>query len=217
MALATYTDLLTAIQTWMARVGDVEISGNQDDILDLAESRLNRVLPLNAMRTDVNLTATSGSRFVALPSDFYEPVSLKLTTFGIETTLKPRVAGTYNRGVYAGVPKTWAINGTNIELDVIANQAHTLILRYRQKFALSASAPTNWLLTNYPDAYLQACLIEAELLAKDFQSASARNQLFTTQTVVEIADMDSKLTSVGTLSVDIGIGVQEPFNILNGT
>jgi hypothetical protein len=63
-----------------ARSGDTQISGNAADFVTLAESRLNRDLPLRVMQTTTTLTATAGSRSVALPSDFIEPYTARTST-----------------------------------------------------------------------------------------------------------------------------------------
>ena len=40
MALATYNDLLSAVANWLNRSGDTAITGNDDDLVTLCESRI---------------------------------------------------------------------------------------------------------------------------------------------------------------------------------
>src|SRR5262245_47651538 len=114
MTIANYTDLKTAIETWLARAGDTAISGNAADLVTLCESRLNRKLPLRVMWINTTLTGTLGSRSIALPSDFVEPEALFITTFGARTRLTPFVAGTIEEQVPNGTPVGWCIDGANI-------------------------------------------------------------------------------------------------------
>src|SRR5688572_28760096 len=123
MANSTYDELQTAIERWAAREGDTQVSGNAADFVTLGESRLNRALPLRVNHVNTTLTGITSSRALALPSDFVEPVALFLTTFGVQTKLKPLVAGMFEYGTTKGAPSGWCINETNIDLDVPCDQA----------------------------------------------------------------------------------------------
>jgi hypothetical protein len=215
MALSTYSELKTAIETWLARAGDTEISGNAADIVTLAEARLKRDLPLRVTWTSTTLTGTPGSRSIALPSNYVEPQSLFLTTFGVQTMLKPEIAGNIEYGATGGTPSAWAIAGSNIDLDVPCDQAHTFTFHYRKSLSLSDSSPTNDLLTQHPDAYLFACLFEAAMLIQDFEAAVAWNERAKI-TIESVADSDARSRSVATLSVDPAIVTPGGFNINEG-
>ena len=207
MAITTYDELKTAIERWAAREGDTQVSGNAADFVTLGESRLNRVLPLRVNHVNTTLTGTASSRALALPSDFVEPIALFLTTFGVQTRLKPLVAGTFEYGTTNGIPSAWCINETNIDLDVPCDRAHTFSFRYRRSFTLSDSAPTNWLLTNHPDAYLAACLVEYFMFDMNEERAAVWQQRFNTA-VEEIAEKDARGLAAATLSVDDAIGAR---------
>ena len=140
MAISTYAELKTAIATWLERSGDSAVTGNAADFVTLAESRLNRSLSLRAMETETTLTGTVSSRQLTLPSDYVEPKSLFLTTFGTQDWLRPFLAGTETLGTTNGTPTAWTINGTAIDLDRPCDQAHSFLFRYRQSFALSDAA-----------------------------------------------------------------------------
>jgi hypothetical protein len=215
MAIGTYSQLKTAIETWMARSSDTEISGNATDLVTLAEDRLNRDLPLRVNYTDTTLTGTAGSRALTLPSDFYEPVALWLTTFSVRTMLTPFIAGNVEVTTTRGTPQAWCINGTGIDLDILCDQAHTFLFRYRKSFALSDSATTNWLLTNHPSVYLQACLLEAELLAKDWEAAAIRESILT-KMIDAIAWKDARNLALAPLATDAALVGNTGFNINTG-
>src|SRR5262249_19761192 len=155
-----------------------DLSVNAADFITLAESRLNRILPLRMTKLAITLTGTPGSASIVLPSDYVEPYALFLTTFGVKTALKPFVFGTIEQGSVNGVPAGWSIHRGAIALDVPCDQAHTFEFVYRQSLALSDAAPTNWLLDKHPDVYLLASLVEAAFFAENLDyMALARARL----------------------------------------
>lgn len=159
MSIATYSELQTAVQNWL---DDTSISSFVPDFITLGESRINRDLDkIRVSWTTGSLTGTQSSRSIALPTLFVEPRSLMLTTSGEQVMLTPFVAGTMELRTSDGTPRAWCINGTNIDLDCPCDQAHTFLFRYRLKWAI-ATTLTSWLLTNHPDVYFFASMIEAE-------------------------------------------------------
>ena len=212
MSISTYSDLKSAVADWIERA---DLNARASDLVTLAEARLNRSLPLNANRVDAQLVGSLGYRTLELPDDFYEPISLKLTTFGIETLLKPLVSGLFNYGTYNGVPNRWCINGENIDLDVPCDQSHTFVFRYRKAFKLSDSCQTNWLLTNAPDVYLHGCLVEAAYLTQDMDKLKLYEARLTAA-IEQAAEQDARNAALATLSVDPALMPPVPFNINSG-
>jgi hypothetical protein len=200
MAIGTYAQLKSAVETWLSRQGDSDITGNAGDFVSLAGARLNRDLPLRMMQTTTTLTGTASSRELALPTDYIEPYALHLTTSGQEAVLKPEVAGNFLYGTIAGTPTAWCINGANIDLDVPCDQAHTFSFRYRKTFTLSDSETTNWLLTNHPDCYLAAVMVEACVFADDPRASGWEQRL--QAAIASIAETDARSVAVATLNVD---------------
>jgi len=215
MAISTYAELKTAIANWLERSGDSAITNNAGDFIALAESRLNRALQLRAMETGTTLTGTLSSRQLALPSDFVEPKALFLTTFGTEDYLRPFLAGTEPLGTTDGTPNAWTVNGTAIDLDRPCDRAHTFLFRYRKSFALSDGAPANWLLSNHPDAYLFAALVEANIFLGDNDNAVAW-ELRLGQALSQIADKEGRSKSRATLATDPALAATRGFSISSG-
>ena len=67
MALGTYSDLQTAIATWLNRT---DLTAYIPDFIALAEERVYRNLRVKAMETALNDTIASG--VIAVPSDYIE-------------------------------------------------------------------------------------------------------------------------------------------------
>lgn len=170
MALANYTDLQTAVQTWVDRAGEAVFVANVPDIIALAEAKLNRELDI--IETDATLTGVVNSRNLDISAlSIDAPVALFANYFvNHETMLTPKMDGTYEQQNNAGRPRFWSIDGTNIVLDRILDGAYTFRFRYDQKFNL-ATTSTNWLLTNFPDVYLATCLAWSGAFSQDWVNA----------------------------------------------
>lgn len=156
MTFATKADLKTQVLDFMARS---ELTGNVDDFITLAESRLNR--ELDAVEVDTTLTGTHDSRSIDISSlSIVEPVALFISEVGFnERLLTPKVDGTFPYLDASGTPRYWAIDGTNIDFDRPLDSAYPFRFRYRERFSLASDGSTNWLLTNYPDVYLAAVVV----------------------------------------------------------
>lgn len=213
MSITNYTELQTAVQNWMDRS---DLSGYAADYITLAESALNRNLPLNAMRVDVALTGSVGSRNpTPFPTDFVAPIALFLTTFGVRTKLQPYIVGTVEVRTINGIPLAWGINGSAIDLDCPCDAAHTFLFRYRKSFALSNANPTNWLLTNHPDIYLSATLVEAGAFTENGDFATAW-QARLDRAVEEVKQKEARSLSLAPLRVDPMLSARGSFNIKSG-
>lgn len=200
MAISTYAELQTAIPTWLDAGTDV--TNNVADLIGLGEAWLNTNLPLSFQETDdATLTGSTSSRALTTPSRFLHPISLRLTTFGDVRELRPDIAGKMPLSTTNGTPSAWAMNGiTAIQLDRPCDQAHTFTLRYRKKMAIATDS-TNWLLTNFPGAYLYASLVEAATFSSD-DDAAVKWQLRLDKIMGELRSLDAKNRSVAVLTVD---------------
>lgn len=165
MAIGTYAQLQTAVANWLHRA---DLGPQVPDFITMAESRLNRRLNLRIMETDAALTTTPGSRYVSLPADMDTPIALWLETWQPRQKLTNQLPEQLQvDAATPGVPVYWAVDNAQIAFQRPAAQAYGLTFRYRRKFALSDAAPTNALLTQYPDVYLYATLLEAAPYLRD--------------------------------------------------
>jgi hypothetical protein len=169
MAISNYTELKAAVTNWMTRS---DLAGEAAEFISLAEAVLNR--ELDPVETDVTLTGTIGSRRIDIAATAcVEPIALFLAEAGCnEIELSPRTDGTFPYTITADRPSVWAIDGTNIDFDCPLDQAYPFRFRIRQRFALSDTLPTNWLLTYHPDVYLAATLVWGGVFIQDDPAAS---------------------------------------------
>ena len=172
MALDTFANLKTAVQSWMVRT---DLSGDVADWITLAESRLNR--ELNPVETDQTLTGVLNARTVSVSAySIVEPIALFLVdTDGNEVELTKKSLFAFEDT--SGVPSFWEYDPDAsagvLRFNRPLDSAYSLRFRYRQRFALSDSATTNWLLTNHPDVYLSASLVWGSGFVDAFEKAGA--------------------------------------------
>ena len=166
MALDSYPDLLTAIANYAFRSGDSDFTATFPTFITLLESRVNRRLRLREQETAATLTLTDGA--ASLPADYLEfrevrsngnPVRvLEAVSTGFGTENNP----------YGDAGASWyfSVSGNTLKTYPSSNSSLTL-LYYAKVPALSASAPSNWLLAKAPEVYLYGALLEAQPFMMD--------------------------------------------------
>lgn len=199
------------------------LAGNAPDAdlglaVQLAESWINTELPLRLTITEDTPSGTPSSRQIALPADWLEPVSLFLTTFGVQTELKLRATGMFAYGTTNGTPTKWCINGANIDLDVPCDVAHTFRRVYWQKSVIDQSDDANTvsLLTNYPDLYLFATLTEVYAQSESPDQTAFWGSRRNNRKDEILQQQARNLAGNATLSVDNALKVRGGFNIISG-
>ncbi|MBT9571105.1 MAG: hypothetical protein IV106_08355 [Pseudomonas umsongensis] len=179
MSITTYAELQASVANWLNRS---DLTANIPDFITLAESQLSRDLKARGMETKVTLSTVAGTKTVALPTDLLEMRRLQ-------------VAGTYNQPLSyrspdelsidfadnsSGQPVVFTVIGANAELAPIPDAVYSLELTYMQRIpALTVSNTTNWLLTNWPDAYLWASLLAATPFIMNDARLAVWTQLYT--------------------------------------
>lgn len=160
MALSSYAELKTAIQTWLGRPGDTSLA--LADFVALCEARVSRDLRVRAMEERV--TALVSTEYVALPAGFLEMRNFQLNTNPVTalSLMSPEQIDATYAGSQSGQPKVYAIIGNEIQLAPAPDTEYTAEMTYWKRFTpLSDAAPTNWLLENAPDVYLFGALAES--------------------------------------------------------
>lgn len=155
MAISTYAELKTAVETWSQR--GTAVTALVPDFIRLAESQIRNDIRVRAMVQ--TSTGTLSGTSVALPTRFAQVISVLIN----------------NDPVYYVDPTQWS------ELSDSATDRFTIIgetmyfkaggdysIEYYQWFAdLSDDTDTNWLLTNFPDVYLFGALAECSVWTRD--------------------------------------------------
>ena len=162
MALATYSDLLTSVASWLHRTN---LTAVIPDLVVLAEARIARDLRLRRQISASTLSSIAATQAVALPSDFLEMENVTITTGGVDLNMEyvniERLNVEYPDGAYNGRPSVFSFEGNNMLLGPTPDAVYSLPIYYYARITPLATTPTNWLLTNHPNIYLYGTLAEA--------------------------------------------------------
>jgi hypothetical protein len=194
MAIGTYAELQTAVETWLDRD-----DGVTTDLIMLFEAHANRTLRVRQMEISDDLTPAGG--VADLPEDYLQ--WRRVTWTGSSRRELEYVNPSYLQAAYpddsSGYPNVFTIEGETI---IIRPTSTTDIeLSYFQKIpALSDVATTNWLLTAHPDAYLFGSLCEAQGLNVDFDKMLLWKQR-RDEVMAEIERLSAKSRGVGAVRI----------------
>lgn len=168
MAITNYGELKSAIGDFLNRS---DLTSVIPTFIDFAESEFNRSLRVRQMVTRAE--AEIDSRLSAVPSDFLEAKDLVIVTGTPVTPLQfvtqQEMGQIRNSEVSAaGKPKYFSVVGDQFEYCPTPDVVYSLEMAYFAKITnLSADSDTNWLLTDYPDAYLYTALTHSAPYLKD--------------------------------------------------
>lgn len=170
MALATYSDLKSALADYLARS---DLTDRIPDFIKLAEARLTRAIRSHEMQTSGTIALSSGA--ATLPTDYEEWISCRFvgTSPAVTQDLtfveadSPEWIFRYRPN---GYPRMFSVIAGSIEIRPTGTGS--VKLYYYQSIlddaiSLSDSVTTNWLLDKAPDLYLNTSLAEAHIYLKD--------------------------------------------------
>jgi hypothetical protein len=161
VALATCSDLKSAVATWLARSGDTQITSNVADFIEMAEGHLNRNLRTRQMETVQTFTTTDGSTNLADDYLAWKRLTYLGDTYVPLEYVSPDMLIRAHPAVEAGTPNLFTIEGSDIIIRPTDDDTDFEFLYYAKLSALEDDTDTNWLLNEYPDLYLSATLAEA--------------------------------------------------------
>tara|TARA_R110002126_G_scaffold91054_2_gene216870 strand:- start:101 stop:718 length:618 start_codon:yes stop_codon:yes gene_type:complete len=165
---STYSDLKSDIIDYL---NNMSAEQSVDTFINLVEAEMSRTV--RHWRMEKRSTADLTTQYSALPSDFYEPVRLSLTsgsTFRLELVSQSEMMDLRQRGDnIARRPRYYAMTDGSIEVFPTPDSTYTLEMVYYSKIVpLSADNTSNWLLEYFPDAYLYGALMHsAPFLGED--------------------------------------------------
>jgi len=167
MALSTYAELKASVADWLNRS---DLTSAITDFVSLAESQMERDLRTRQMIVRAN--ATVNTEYSALPDDYLEAKSFKLTG---TNPITPLVFQSINAlddlqvsYTSSGQPKYFCVIGGQIRVLPTPDTSYVSELIYYAKLTkLSTSNTTNWLLTMSPDVYLYGSLLQAAPYLQD--------------------------------------------------
>lgn len=164
MALENYTDLQTMVAAYAHRTGDTTFTDYVPDFIRLAEARFNRVLRTTDMEVTLDSSAlTSGE--LTLPTGFLAFKELRFDG-SVDYTLQPKPLEWIRAqdNTDTGDAQYFAVTKSTV---VCWPTTGPIKGTYYTEIPALADSSTNWLLTDHPDLYLFATLVEAALFVQD--------------------------------------------------
>lgn len=167
MALTTFDELKASIADFLNRD---DLTAVIPDFVKLAETKMNR--ELRHWRMEKRATAQLDTQYTGLPSDFLQPIRFVITatdTSVLEQTSALEISKLRDANSNAtGRPTSYTILDSSIEVHPTPDTTYTLEMLYYETIdPLNAQTTSNWVLTNYPDAYLYGSLIHSAPYLQD--------------------------------------------------
>jgi hypothetical protein len=176
MSISSYSELKTAVSTWLARSDLTSYTG---DLVALGEKRIYRDLRIRAMEASLSSTIAAG--VIAVPDGY---VAMKYAYVEANPIGKMQrkdaewIYEKYPTRAADGQPRYFAREADNFIFGPYPDSTYTIKgVYYKRLTALSDANPTNWFITNSPDLLLFAALCEAA----PFLKADNRIQIWETK------------------------------------
>lgn len=167
MSITTYAELQTAVGDFLNRS---DLTSVIPTFIDLAEADMQR--RVRSYRMEARTTLTLNAQYVDLPADWVETVRIRTT--GSEgaalALMDPATMARLRQSSAdtAGRPLYYTVSAGQLELFPTPDDSYSADLLYISKIpALADDQTTNWVLTNFPDAYLYGALIHSAPYLKE--------------------------------------------------
>lgn len=156
MAISTYTELKTAVANWLHRD---DLTSRIPEFIAMGEAMLNRRLRVKEMESSATVTPSTTVRYVSLPAGYMELISfvddLGDRLIPVDFDSLERIA----YGMSATRPRYYRIS-SRIDFEAVADTTYSFTMRYFDRLDIATDS-TNSVLTNHPDCYLYATLLQA--------------------------------------------------------
>jgi len=165
---STYSNLKSDIISYL---NNMSAEQSVDTFINLVEAEMSRTV--RHWRMEKRSTADLTTQYSALPSDFYEPIRLSITsgtTYRLELAGQAEMMDLRQRGDnIARRPRYYSMTDGSIEVFPTPDSDYTLEMVYYSKIIpLNDANTSNWLLEYFPDAYLYGALMHsAPFLGED--------------------------------------------------
>jgi len=184
MSIATYDQLVASVTSFLHR----DLASITPTFISLAEAKFNRDLRVEKMISTLSTTISAPS--IALPADFLELVSLKVSDDPYEFRVRTQFF------ILEGNYYTRVGNTLRLASDITAST--TVTMDYYASIPALQTSATNWLLTQSPDLYLYSALLEAvpymQLALDDPRPAIWSSGRASVLSAMSMADDDSRFS-----------------------
>ena len=169
----TYSELKSLIQDYLQNT-ETSFVSNINNVIKQAEERILKTVKLPVFKKNVSGNLSSGSEYLATPTDFLDNFSLSITNSSEQSFLLFKdvnfIREAYPNASTTGIPKHYALfDDSTFIVGPTPNAAFTVELHYFYRPAsitAGADSGTTWLSTNARNALLYASLIEGYMYMK---------------------------------------------------
>lgn len=190
MRISTYHQLKAAVVDLLTKS---TAAASLDRDIQMAESRMNRLLRSREMETRAAAILSCGIAHVPVPADFGGVRYFKVTSVQPPHLVRPQSPqqiGTHQQSA-PGLPQFFAIVADNFQLSPTPAIDYTAEISYYKKVPpLTEDMPSNWVLSNHPDCYLFGAAFYASQKQQDWERA-ANFEKFFIQAFAEIESADA--------------------------
>jgi hypothetical protein len=160
MSIVDYPSLQASLASWLHRS---DLTAQIPDFIMLAEMKMNGDLEARMMDSITTINTVANASYVPLPTDMIELRRMAIPGYAPLEYVSPDQFDIEYGSQVTGMPRLFTVIGANIQFTPTPDAAYAIETTYRQRIPpLSASNPTNWLITSYPNAYLWGALVSAQ-------------------------------------------------------
>lgn len=186
----TYDELKSSIARWMNRT---DLGTDIPGFVVNAEARIATDLRVRKMLVSLTLNAPAGAG-APLPAGWLEFKSLAIN--GCPLSYMPQEMLALRGSYQAGTPEVYTIVGSDVLLNPLPDVAYSVDTVYYKRIDPLFQSSTNWLLTEHPNVYLYAALVEGALFLKKPDEAATWAQLYG-GLIESLRSEDARATSSG--------------------
>jgi hypothetical protein len=186
----TYDDLKAAVARWMNRT---DLGADIPGFIANAESRIATDLRVRKMLVSMTLNAAAGQGAL-LPPGWLEFKSLAID--GCPLSFMPQEMLALRSTYQAGTPQSYTTVGSEVLLNPLPDVAYSVDTVYYKKIDPLFQSSSNWLLTDHPNVYLYAAMVEGALFLKKPDEAATWAGLYG-GLIESLRSEDARATSSG--------------------
>lgn len=159
MAIATFSQLLTAVSLW---IDDNQYTASATDFITLGEKRIGRDLRVGQMEARATAATDTTTRFMSFPTGFVGMRHLKLNTSPVTILEFVTPLGLDRfRESSSGKPSHYTLSANQIELNRVTDSAYTAEIGYYKITPLVVTTQeTNEIFPEFAELYLFASIAE---------------------------------------------------------
>ena len=195
-----------------------DLTDKLDRFVLMGESRLNRELLMQDMVTTATGNLSTLVRTLALPTRYLDKVSFRLNDPLTDLAYVPpgRLLDWSSSNAEAGQPKRFTVTDA-FEFDKVPDAAYAYTLKYYRGYLLSDDSDTNYVLANYPQAYLYAACQYAAMHCRNYRLAEAMAAMAGAEIrTIKRTEKRRRSEAEATLVTDLPVGSGNSYNIDHG-